>query len=70
MINDELLDLCTCLATETIEDVKYGSELSSDQVSERAGLVMELECVYTDLHETTNLKEHRIRLTADIPVLC
>ena len=24
VINDELLDLCTCLATETFEDVKYG----------------------------------------------
>ena len=43
VINDELLDLCTCLATETFEDVKYGSELSSDQVSEAVALVKEFE---------------------------
>ena len=48
VINDELLDLCSCLATETFEDVKYGSELSSDQVSEAAGLVKELDCVFTE----------------------
>ena len=67
MINDELLDLCTCLATETFEDVKYGSKLSFDQVSE-ARLVKEFDCVFTDLPGTTNLTEHRIRLTADLPV--
>ncbi|XP_062521976.1 uncharacterized protein LOC134196774 [Corticium candelabrum] len=70
VINDDLLDLCTCLATETFEDVKYGSELSSDQVSEAAGLVEEFECVLTDLPGTTNLTEHRVWLTADIPVRC
>ena len=70
VINHELLDMCTCLTTETFEDVKYGSELSSDQVSETAGLVKEFECVFTNLPETTNLTEHRIRLTADIPVRC
>ena len=70
VINDELLDLCTCLATETFEDVKCGRELISDQVSEAAGLVKEFECVFTDLPGTTNLTEHRIRFTADIPVRC
>ena len=70
MINDELLDLFTCLATETFEDVKYGSELSFDQVWEAAGLVKEFDCVFTDLLGTSNLTEHPIRLTADIPVCC
>ena len=70
VINDELLDFCTCLATETFEDVKCGSELSSHQALEAAGLVKEFECVFTDLPGTTNLTEHRIRLTADIPVRC
>ena len=54
MINNELLDLCTCLATETFEDVKYGSELSPDQVLEAAGLVKEFDCMFTDLPGTTN----------------
>ena len=70
MINNELLDLFTCSATETFGDIKYGSELSSYQVSEAAGQVKEFECVFTDLPGTTNLTEHRIRLTADIPVCC
>ena len=70
VINDKLLDLCTCLATETFEDVKYGSDLSSDQAMEAARLVKEYECAFTDLPETMNLTEHRIRLTADISVRC
>ena len=70
VINDELLDLCTSLATEIFEDVKYESELSLDQALEAARLVRELECVFTDLPGTTTLTEHRIRLTADIQVRC
>ncbi len=70
VINDELHDLCTFLPTDTFEDVKYGSARSSDQASEAAGLVKEFQCVFTDVIGTKNLTEHRIRLTADIPVRC
>ena len=58
------------MATETLEHVKYESELSSDQVLEAAGLVKEFECVFTDLPGATNLTEPRIRLPAAISVRC
>ena len=70
MNKGELLDLCICLATETAEDVKYGSELCPDQAVEAAGLLKKLGYVFTDLRGTTNLTEHRIQVTTNVPVRC
>ena len=66
--DDELLDLGTCVAKESTEDIKYGSNLTNTQRQVLQDIVNSYNDVFTDLPGSTNLVEHKVKLTCDEPV--
>ena len=66
--DDGLLELGTYLSTEFAKDVKYGTGLTNEQVTEVVGLVREFAGVLTDILGTTTLVSHHSRLVTDVPV--
>lgn len=62
------IELPRLQAKETIDDIHINPELSASKQKELRNLVQEFSDVFTDIPGHTNLIEHEIKLTSDIPV--
>jgi hypothetical protein len=66
--NEGLLDLPPTHATESVADVKIGTNLTAKQKAELDLLLAEFADVLTDVPGQTNLAEHSIMLTSEEPI--
>ena len=62
------IDLLQLNATEGVDEVVINPDLPESKRDELRALVKEFSDVFTDLPGTTDLVEHDIKLTSDIPV--
>ena len=53
---------------ESVADLKFGDGLSTEQVRELQSLTTQYSDIFPDCPGDSNLAEHRIDLTSDVPV--
>ena len=53
---------------ESVTDLKFGDELSTEQVRELQSLTSQYSDIFSDCPGDSNLAEHHIDLTSDVPV--
>ena len=70
MTNEELLHLPPLTPKETEKDVKMSPELDDSQQREVKRILGNFKDVLTDIPGRTNLGEHAIQLSDDVPVRC
>ena len=68
--DEHLLDLGEISHKETIEDIEYGKELENEQKSDIQSLVKEFKHLFDPKPGNTDIVEHSIKLTSDVPVHC
>ena len=66
--NEELLHLPPLESKETYKDVNISKERNTSQTQEANTICGDFQDVLTDIPNTTNLGEHSMQLTDDIPV--
>ena len=67
--NDDLLDIPVSEVTEGPEDVEIGSDLLPEQRKKVREVLNAFPDVLTDLPGTTNILQHDIQLTCEVPVI-
>ena len=68
-VNDEeMMELANCHQKETVKDVKLGIELTKTQQEEMMDTLVRYAEVFSDIPGKTNVIEHKIKLTNNIPV--
>ena len=55
---------------ETVNNVQLGENLNLEQKSQLKDLMDEFSEIFSDIPRTTNLAEHQIHLTSNVPVKC
>src|SRR5260221_2407879 len=64
----DLLSLPNSMQKETYRDVKIGDNLTVGQRAEVENLLAEFSDIFSDVPKLTNLVEHDIQLTSDVPI--
>ena len=67
---EEVPDLEGYCQREGVRDVKLGDELPEDQRRVLRDLVRRYPDVFTDMPGETDVIQHQIRLTDDVPIRC
>ena len=66
--DDSLLNLVCLKGEETYKDVQISENLTAEQQADVTRLLDEFQCIFTDMHGTTHLAEHKIELTTKSPI--
>ena len=67
--SEDLPEIGTCGQKEDAADVKFGEALTYDQNRELQLMVQRFSEIFSDRPDDTNLAEHQINLTSDVPIL-
>jgi len=66
--DDELLTLPAVRPKESFLDVLINPELEPDQIKDLRELVSDYRDIFSDVPRLTNLAEHKIEVTTDVPI--
>ena len=64
----DLLELGSTVSKELVVDVTFGEQLTEDQRKKAEELVGRFEALFTDKSGSTDVVEHKIKLTSDEPI--
>lgn len=66
--DEELIEVPSVEGQETFKDVRYGQELNDKELREAEELIAEFADILTDKPGSTDLYQHKIELTTDVPI--